>query len=182
VQNIISEETLTAHVFVHIGQDSKCVKITRMWDCPVLEMTVVASESCSARRAPSMFASRQSDQDHPLAQARSWQWPRYINCVCDMLRLFEDPSVENLPPAFLPFAQPPRLVRFSYSRSRFFSLSLATRAHHIRLTRSRTASPPTPITKLFLGTTSSHGCPQVLSMDVRALSGHLAAHCREPHS
>lgn len=28
----------------------------------------------------------------------------------------------------------------------------------------------------------SHGCPQVLPMDVRTLSGHLAAHCRESHS
>jgi len=53
------------------------------------------------------------------------------------------------------------------------------RARERHLDRPLSASPH--ITKLLLSTSSSHGCSKVLQMDVRALSGHLAAYCRKPH-
>ena len=55
-------------------------------------------------------------------------------------------------------------------------LAFATAAEH-----PGRALSPCHIHQAIARTHSSHGCPQVLSMDVGALSGHLAAHCREPH-
>ena len=155
---------------------------------PVVEICKVVAlfaghrcESSGARRGPKVRvqANPGVDQLAPLA----WQSPPvYPSPLPSVLELFEDPSVENRHPILSPLPSP----------SAPLCASLRNRLPHLRslcdtnspTLHTHTGRIVTPITysQLFLDSSGSHGCPQVLSMDVRKVSGHFAAHCGEPHS
>jgi hypothetical protein len=86
-----------------------------------------------------------------------------------VLLLFEDPSVENNPLYCLPL-RPQRCCAFFLLLPTPLPLASATHAQRPRLSPPRIATPS-------LDSSSNHGCSQVLQMDVRAVPGHLPAHC-----
>ena len=149
-----------------------------------VQRTVGASESCSTRRAPGTKVrvashlqlgrhepTTNASADPPLAARRN-----ISIASATTLPLFEDPSVENRHPtlSILPLPSFPRAPCASLYLSFCCFVVLATVT---RILESSTLHPLPGYRNH-----RHHGCPKVLSMDVRTLPGHLAAHCREPHS
>ena len=104
-------------------------------------------------------------------------------------QLFEDRRVKNLhllilpcsslsgvPSAFASSLHPPSSLFLPH----YFSITFSPATVNISLSIRRLCH--LSIFTYFRKLRCKYGCPQVLPMDVGAVSSHFATHCREPHS
>ena len=91
-----------------------------------------------------------------------------LNFHCSSLSGAPSASASSLHPPSSPFL------------SQYFSITSSPVTVNISLSTRRLCH--LSIFTYFRRLRCKYGCPQVLPMDVGAVSGHFATHCREPHS
>jgi hypothetical protein len=166
---------LTAHSLVH-GEGGVVLKARG--EVGYTGSRSVMRRSYGVRRAPKVRVWTNPDVD-PLAPHLLGSRRQHIYCVYDQdSDSLKTPASRTNTLYSLSPSHPQRLCAL-------LSISIFLPVAHFATLSPATCTYKSQITtysQLFVDSSSSHGCPQVLSMDVRKVSRYFATHCRKPHS
>ena len=120
---------------------------------------------------------------HLVIGAGRWGHTRWLT-----FQLFEDRRVKNIHLLILPCSSlsgaPSAPASSLHPPSPFLSqyFSITSSPATVNISLSTRPLRHLSIFTYFRELRCKYGCPQVLPMDVGAVSSHFATHCREPHS